>query len=146
MKSYQEFINEAFQRTGKKITFVRLHHGSDEESIKSIKKSGPKESSKGSQGPGHYVTTDSGKAKKYAEFTSKNRNKKPGVVSYLVSKKSIRQTSEIPKGLTDKRQTDKDHPVVQNTKTGHSVIDAEYANRKMIRNPQPIIRKPKRSR
>ena len=65
MKTYKQFLEEAKKR----ISFVRLHHGSDEDSVKSIKKSGPRPSSKGSEGPGHYVTPDKKKAEKYAEFT-----------------------------------------------------------------------------
>jgi hypothetical protein len=141
MKTYSEFILEAFKRTGKRIGFVRLHHGSDEESVKSIKKTGPRPSPKGSEGPGHYVTPDESKAKKYAEFTSKQRGKKPAVVSYRVSKKKITDTTEIPKGLTTTRKTTSEKPVVRNRRTGHVAMDAEYANKRMIRNPQPIIRK-----
>lgn len=55
MKTYSEFIAEANKR---RIRFISLHHGSDVDSIESIKKSGPRASTKGSQGPGHYVTTD----------------------------------------------------------------------------------------
>jgi len=141
MKSYKEFVSEAFKRTGKKITFVRLHHGSDEDSVKSIKKSGPRPSPKGSEGPGHYVTPDRKKAEKYAEFTSKSRKKKPAVVSYRVQKKRITKTDTIPKGLTSQKKTTSEKPVVQNTRTGHVAMDANYANKKMIRKAVPIIRR-----
>ena len=113
----------------KRITFKRLHHGTDVDSAKSIMKDGPKPSSKGSEGPGHYVTGDRKKARKYAEFTSKQRGKKPAVVSYLVPKKSVSTTDNIPKGVTDKKKTTKDKPVIQNTKTGHVAMDSNYAKK-----------------
>jgi hypothetical protein len=144
MKTYSEFIEEAFKRTGKRIGFVSLYHGSDEDSTKSIKNTGPKPSPKGSQGPGHYVTTDRKKASQYADFTSKQRGKKPGVVTYRVSSKKIRKTSEIPKGLTDKPQTTSEKPVVRNVRTGHSVMDPSYAKERMVKNPAPIITRKKR--
>lgn len=143
MKSYSNFLTEALKRTGKKISFVRMHHGSDEDSVKSIKKTGPKPSPKGSEGPGHYVTPDRKKAEKYAEFTSKQRKKKPAVVSYRVQSKKITKTDAIPKGLTSQKKTTKEKPIVQNTRTGHVAMDADYANKKMIRNPPPIIRRKK---
>jgi len=143
MITYREFIAEAYKRTGKKISFVRLHHGSDEDSVKSIKKSGPRPSPKGSEGPGHYVTPDKNKAEKYAEFTSKSRKKKPAVVSYRVQKKKITKTDSIPKGLTSQKKTTSEKPVVQNTRTGHVAMDADYANKKMIRKTDPIIRRKK---
>ena len=40
MKTYKDFITEAFKRTGKKIEFVRLHHGTSPEAADKIKKSG----------------------------------------------------------------------------------------------------------
>lgn len=144
MKTYKEFISEALKRTGKKIGFVRLHHGSDQDSVKSIKKTGPRPSPKGSEGPGHYVTPDRKKADKYAEFTSKQRKKKPAVVSYRVPKKRITKTDSIPKGLTSQKKTTSKKPVVQNTRTGHVAMDADYADKKMIRNPKPIIRRKRR--
>ena len=143
MITYQEFIAEAYKRTGKTISFLELHHGSDEDSVKSIKKSGPRPSPKGSEGPGHYVTPDKKKAKKYAEFTSKSRKKKPAVVSYRVQKKKITKTDSIPKGLTSQKKTTSEKPVVQNTRTGHVAMDADYANKKMIRKTYPIIRRKK---
>ena len=139
MKTYSEFLEEAFQRTGKRIGFVNLHHGSDEDSVSSIKQTGPRPSTQGSQGPGHYVTTDKGKATKYAEFTSKGRGKKPAVVSYRVPSTKVQKTSEIPKKLTDKPQTSRQTPVVRNVRTGHSVIDPEYAKGKIVHNPKPVI-------
>jgi hypothetical protein len=142
-KTYSQFLDEAFKRTGKTIAFKVLHHGSDEDSVKSIKRTGPKPSPKGSEGPGHYVTPDRKKAEKYAEFTSKQRKKKPAVVSYRVSSKKVSKTDTIPKGLTDKKKTTSEKPVVQNTKTGHVAMDADYANKRMIRNPAPTIRKRK---
>lgn len=141
MKTYSQFIDEAFKRTGKTISFKILHHGSDEDSVKSIKASGPRPSPKGSEGPGHYVTPDRKKAEKYAEFTSKQRKKKPAVVSYRVSPKSITKTDSIPKGLTSQQKTTKQKPVVQNTRTGHVAMDADYANSRMIRKQKPVIRR-----
>lgn len=141
MKTYSQFLEEALKRTGKRIGFVRLHHGTDDESAKSIRQHGPRPSPQGSQGPGHYVTTNRKKASQYATFTSGQRKKKPSVVTYRVSSKAIQKTSEIPKGLTNKPQTSSQKPVVRNVRTGHSVIDPEYAKGKMIRNPEPIIRR-----
>lgn len=140
-KSYSQFLEEAFKRTGKKIGFKVFHHGSDVDSVKSIKKGGPKPSPKGSEGPGHYVTPDKNKADKYAEFTSKQRKKKPATVSYRVPSKRVANTDTIPKGLTSQQRTTKEKPVIQNTRTGHVAMDANYANSKMIRNPSPTIRK-----
>ena len=142
--TFSQFLEEAFKRTGRRISFVRLHHGSDEDSVKSIKKTGPRPSPQGSEGPGHYVTPDRKKAEKYAEFTSKQRKKKPAVVSYRVQRKSITKTDTIPKGLTSQQRTTKEKPVVQNTRTGHVAMDSDYANRAMIRNPPPIIRRKRR--
>jgi len=144
MKTYKDFITEAFKRTGKKIEFVRLHHGSDKDSVASIKKSGPRPSPKGSEGPGHYVTPDRKKANKYAEFTSNQRKKKPAVVSYRVPKKSISKTDTIPKGLTSQKKTTAEKPVVRNTRTGHVAMDSDYANKRMIRKTEPIIRRKKK--
>ncbi len=140
MKSYKEFITEA----DKRIQLIRLHHGSDEDSVASIKKSGPRPSPKGSEGPGHYVTPDKKKANKYAEFTSNQRKKKPAVVSYRVPKKSISKTDTIPKGLTSQKKTTAEKPVVRNTRTGHVAMDSDYANKRMIRKTEPIIRRKKK--
>lgn len=137
MKTFSEFLDEATKR----ISLKTFHHGSDEKSVASIKSTGPKPSLQGSEGPGHYVTPDRKKAAKYAEFTSKQRNKKPAVVSYRVSTQSIQKTSDIPKGLTSKPKTSAEKPVIQNTRTGHVAMDAEYANKRMIRNPKPVIKK-----
>lgn len=142
-KTYTQFLGEAFKRTGKKIGFKVFHHGSDVDSVKSIKKSGPRPSPSGSEGPGHYVTPDKKKADKYAEFTSKQRKKKPATVSYRVSSKKVAKTDAIPKGLTSQQRTTKEKPVIQNTRTGHVAMDANYANSRMIRNPSPTIRKRK---
>jgi hypothetical protein len=146
MKTYSKFLEEAFKRTGKTIGFKVLHHGSDKDSVESIKKSGPRPSSQGSEGPGHYVTADKKKAEKYAEFTSKQRNKTPAVVSYRVSTKKITKTDSIPRGLTSQQKTTRKKPVVQNTRTGHVAMDADYAKSRMIRKPIPIIKKPKKKR
>lgn len=137
MKTFSEFLDEATKR----ISLKTFHHGSDKDSVTSIKRTGPKPSPQGSEGPGHYVTPDRKKAAKYAEFTSKQRNKTPAVVSYRVSTQSIQKTSDIPKGLTSKPKTSAEKPVIQNTRTGHVAMDAEYANKRMIRNPQPVIKK-----
>lgn len=142
-KSYSQFLEEAFKRTGKKIGFKVFHHGSDVDSVKGIKKSGPRPSPQGSEGPGHYVTPDKKKADKYAEFTSKQRKKKPSTVSYRVPSERVAKTDTIPKGLTSQQRTTKEKPVIQNTRTGHVAMDANYANSKMIRNPSPTIRKRK---
>jgi hypothetical protein len=140
-KTYSQFLDEAFKRTGKTIGFKVLHHGSDQDSVKSIKRTGPKPSPKGSEGPGHYVTPDRKKAEKYAEFTSKQRKKKPAVVSYRVPARKVSKTDTIPKGLTSQQKTTREKPVVQNTRTGHVAMDADYANKRMIRNPSPTIRR-----
>ena len=137
MKTYSQFIEEAQKR----IAFVRLHHGSDEDSVKSIKRTGPRPSAKGSEGPGHYVTPDKKKAEKYAEFTSKQRKKKPAVVSYRVPKNRVTTTDTIPRGVTSQQKTSKDKPVVRNVRTGHVAMDPDYANKKMIRKTEPIIRR-----
>lgn len=137
MRTFQEFLEEA-RKT--RIKFVTMHHGTDVDSASSIKKSGPKPSPSGSEGPGHYVTPDPKKAEHYSRFTSKQRGKEPGVVSYRFSPTVIQKTSDIPKGLTNKPKTTKEKPVVQNTRTGHVVMDPEYANRRMVRNPKPILR------
>lgn len=153
MKTFTQFLEEARQFTGirkggkpnRTIGFMTLHHGTDEKSAKSIKKTGPRPSPQGSEGPGHYVTPDPKKADKYANIVSKERKKKPGRVSYRVSTSSVERTSDIPKGLTNKTKTTKQKPVVQNTKTGHVVMEPEYANKKMIRGDRPpiIVRKKK---
>lgn len=140
MKYYAEFITEA----DKRIQMIRLHHGSDKDSVASIKKSGPRPSPTGSEGPGHYVTPDKKKANKYAEFTSNQRKKKPAVVSYRVPKKSISKTDTIPKGLTSQKKTTAEKPVVRNTRTGHVAMDSDYANKRMIRKTEPIIRRKKK--
>lgn len=144
MITYKQFLEEALKRSGKTIEFIRLHHGSDKESIESIKKSGPKASKEGSEGPGHYVTPSRKKAEKYAEIVSTQRNKEPGVVSYRVQRKSINTTSEIPKKIHQNKKTTKEKPVIKNTKTGHAAMDPDYASRTMIRNPSPIIRRKKK--
>ena len=137
MRTFSEFLEEATRR----ISLKTFHHGSDVDSVASIKSTGPRSSPQGSEGPGHYVTPDSKKAIQYSKFTSQQRGKKPAVVSYKVPTTSIQKTSDIPKGLTSKPKTSAEKPVVQNTRTGHVAMDAAYANKRMIRNPQPIIRK-----
>jgi hypothetical protein len=153
MKTFTQFLEEARQFTGirkggkpnRRIGFVTLHHGTDEKSAESIKKTGPRPSPKGSEGPGHYVTPIRKKADQYANIVSKERKQKPSRVSYRVSTSAVSRTSDIPKGLTDKRKTSKEKPVVQNTRTGHVAMDADYANKKMIRGDRPpiIVRKRK---
>lgn len=140
MKTFQQFLDEA-KKT--RIRFVTMHHGTDVKAAESIKKSGPKPSPEGSEGPGHYVTPSKKKASQYSEFTSKQRKSKPAVVSYRFSPSKIQRTSEIPKGLTKQSKTTQQKPVYQNVRTGHVVMDPEYANRKMLRTPRPFIRKPK---
>jgi hypothetical protein len=118
-----------------------FYHGSDKDSVESIKKHGPKPSKEGSEGPGHYVTRDRKKAEKYAEFTSKQRGKTPAVVQYRVPDTKVQKVSDIPKGLTKQVKTTTTHPVIQNVRTGHAVIDPDVAKRTMITNPPPIIKK-----
>ena len=137
MKTYSQFIEEAEER----IEYVRLHHGSDEDSVKSIKRTGPRPSAQGSEGPGHYVTPDIKKAEKYAEFTSKQRKKNPAVVSYRVPKNRVTTTDKIPRGVTSQQKTSEDKPVVRNVRTGHVVMDPNYAKEKMILKTKPIIRR-----
>jgi hypothetical protein len=142
MKSYSEFITEARSR----LAFTRLHHGSDSDSIESIRKSGPKSSKEGSQGPGHYVTPDAQKARKYAEFTSQQRGKKPSVVSYRVPSDRISRVDSIPKKLTTEPQVSSKKPVVHNTRTGHAVIDTDYAKGRMIASSPTVRAKGKERR
>jgi hypothetical protein len=140
MKTFDQFIEESARR---RLSFARLYHGTDGDSAKSIRMSGPKSSKEGSQGPGHYVTPDSVKARKYAEFTSKQRGKKPSVVSYRVPPPKITRVDDIPKKLTTEPQVSSTTPVIYNTKTGHAVIDSDYAKTKIIQQ-KPIISNPKR--
>lgn len=135
MKTYTQFIAEARQR----IALTRLHHGSDRASIESIRRSGPKSSKEGSQGPGHYVTPDETKARKYAEFTSKQRGKEPSVVSYLVPSNRITRVDTIPRKLTKEPQVSITTPIIHNTRTGHAVIDTNYAKNRIVK-PSSIIR------
>lgn len=128
-KTFREFLEESAKR---RLSFTKLHHGSDSDSIQSIRKSGPKSSKEGSQGPGHYVTPDASKSRKYAEFTSKQRGKKPSVVSYRVPSHKITKVDAIPKKLTKEPQVSSKTPVVHNTRTGHAVIDSDYAKNKII--------------
>jgi hypothetical protein len=136
MKTFSQFIIEAEQR----LSFKKYVHGSDKESIASIKKTGPKPSPKGSEGPGHYATPDAEKARKYASFVSKQRNSTPATVSYRVPTKRVSITTDIPKGVTSQKKTTSQKPVVHNKKTGHVAMDPEYANKTMIRNSSPTIR------
>jgi len=55
----------------------------------------------------------------------------------------MNKTNTRPKGLTSQRKTTSEKPVVQNTRTGHVAMDANYANKKMIRKTVPIIRRKK---
>jgi len=145
MKTYSQFITEAQKR----LKFKEYIHGSDEKSISSIKRTGPKPSSKGSEGPGHYATPDRKKARQYASFVSKQRNGKPATVSYKVPASRVAVTSNIPKGVTSQKKTTSEKPVVHNKVTGHVAMDSDYANKKMVRNPSPTIQasgKSKRTR
>lgn len=137
MRTYREFITEARKR----IKFNIFHHGSDRDSIQSIRSSGPRPSQQGSEGPGHYVTPDRKKAEKYSQFTSKQRKKEPGVVSYRVSPNKIMRVDTIPKGLTNQTKTTDKHPVVLNTRTGHAVMNPEYAKKAMIKPKPGVIRR-----
>lgn len=142
MKTYLQFIAEAEQR----LKFKKYIHGSDKESISSIKKTGPKPSPTGSEGPGHYATPDSDKARKYAAFVSKQRNSTPATVSYRVPAGRVSTTTDIPKGVTSQKKTTSQKPVVHNKRTGHVAMDPEYANKTMIRNPPPTIRASNKSK
>jgi hypothetical protein len=141
-KTFREFLEESAKR---RLSFTKLHHGSDSDSIQSIRKSGPKSSKEGSQGPGHYVTPNVSKSRKYAEFTSRQRGKKPSVVSYRVPTSKITKVDDIPKKLTKEPQVSSEKPVVHNTRTGHAVIDSDYAKNKII-TPKPVIANPKGSK
>lgn len=136
MKTYSQFIAEAQKR----LTFRIFTHGSDKESISSIKKTGPKPSPAGSEGPAHYATPSSDKAGKYASLVSRQRNSTPATVSYRVPVNRIATTTNIPKGVTSKKKTTPENPVVHNTVTSHVAMEPEYANRTMIRNPPPTIK------
>jgi hypothetical protein len=142
-KTLREFLEESARR---RLSFTRFHHGSDSDSIKSIRKSGPKSSREGSQGPGHYVTPDQSKARKYAEFTSKQRGKKPAVVSYRVSSDKITKVDDIPKKLSAEPQVSSKKPVVHNTRTGHAVVDSDYAKGKIIKSNSTVGAKGKEKR
>jgi len=142
-KTLREFLEESARR---RLSFTRFHHGSDSDSIKSIQKSGPKSSREGSQGPGHYVTPDQSKARKYAEFTSKQRGKKPAVVSYRVSSDKITKVDDIPKKLSTEPQVSSKKPVVHNTRTGHAVVDSDYAKGKIIKSNSTVGTKGKGKR
>lgn len=133
MKTFTQFLEEAEHR----LRFKLYHHGTDTPSAASIRRTGPRPSPQGSQGPGHYVTSDITKARKYARFKGEN----PAVVSYRVPKKRVQTTAEIPKKLTDRPQTTPEKPVVQNVRTGHSVMDPKHAERTMIRKVTPVIRR-----
>jgi hypothetical protein len=141
MKTYNQFLSEALKRSGKILKFNVYHHGSDKDSISGIRKTGPRPSAQGSEGPGHYVTPDRKKAEKYSQFTSKQRGKEPGVVSYRVTPKKVQKVDAIPKGLTAQPKTSKQHPVVHNTRTGHAVMDAEFAKRAMIKKKDGVIKR-----
>ncbi len=51
------------------------------------------------------------------------------MVSYRVTPKKVQKVDAIPKGLTAQPKTSKQHPVVHNTRTGHAVMDAEFAKK-----------------
>jgi len=137
MKTFSQFIVEAEKR----LKFKKYVHGSDKESISSIKKMGPKPSPQGSEGPGHYATPDPKKAQKYAAFVSKQRNSTPATVSYRVPVGRVSTTTDIPRGVTSKKKTTSEKPVVHNQKTGHVAMDSKYANKTMIRNSSPTIKR-----
>jgi hypothetical protein len=143
MKTYQEFITEALQRSKQIKKFNIFHHGSTDSAIRGIRASGPKPSKEGSEGPGHYVTPSKEKAEKYSIFTAKQRGDRPKTISYRVSPQRIQRVDTIPKGLTSDVRTTPEKPVVHNVRTGHAVMDPEFAKRAMIK-PQPgVIRRKK---
>ena len=98
----------------------------------------------GTLGPGHYVTHDQKKARKYAEINSKQRKDRPAVVHYKVGKKSVHDVDGIPKGTTTSNpDAPKGTKVIRNKRSGHSVfLDPEHAKRAQY-TPKPTIRKRK---
>lgn len=136
-------IEEALRRSGKTIEFQRFYHGTTVPTADRFKKK-VKGSLEGSIGAGHYLTPDSKKAKKYADFKGKERQQTPSVLAYRVPKKKVEKIDEIPKKLT-RDQRVSGGKVIQNIRTGHAVIKPEDADRMMVRQSS-TIRRPRRAK
>jgi len=123
MKTYKDFITEAFKRTGKKIEFVRLHHGTSPESAEKIKKSG---FSGGREGEVHTSTNP-----KTARGFGARYSDKPKNITMLVPKKSIKNEPE--KGAKAVRTKGQRHTDQFGRKHVSVAMDPEYASRKIIK-------------
>jgi hypothetical protein len=123
MKTYKDFITEAFKRTGKKIEFVRLHHGTSPEAADKIKKSG---FSGGREGEVHTSTNPKTARGFGARYSDKPRN-----VTMLVPKKSIKKEPEKDaKAVKTKGQRHTD----EFGRRHYSVaMDPKYASSKIVK-------------
>jgi hypothetical protein len=143
----EEVVDEALKKVGSKLSFTRLFRGTTKPRAELAKAGNTSMSDKGSLGSGHYVTHSQKKANQYSNINSKQRNEPAAKVTYRVPSKRIERVREIPKAneLSDKpRELPKGKKVIVNKTSGHSVFpDPKDAQKYMVKNPQPIIRKPK---
>ena len=123
MKSYKEFISEALKRTGKKIEFVRLHHGTSPEAADKIKKSG---FTGGEHGEVHTSTNPKTARAFGARYTKKPRN-----VTMLVPKKSIKKEPE--KGAKAVKTQGQRHTDDFGRRHYSVAMDPEYASSKIVK-------------
>lgn len=138
---YLDFIAEAQKR----IKMINFSRGTTKSRTDQSNKTGKMSSTDfGTLGPGHYVTHDEKKARKYAEINAKQRKDNPSVVRYKVPKQSVHDVSGIPKGTTKKNpETPKGTKVIRNKVSGHSVI-LNPDDAKKYRTNTPTIRRKKK--
>lgn len=123
MKTYKDFITEAFKRTGKKIEFIRLHHGTSPESAEKIKKSG---FTGGREGEVHTSTNP-----KTARGFGARYSDKPKNITMLVPKKSIKNEPE--KGAKAVKTRGQRHTDQFGRRHYSVAMNPEYASRKIIK-------------
>jgi hypothetical protein len=123
MKTYKDFITEAFKRTGKKIEFIRLHHGTSPESAEKIKKS---DFTGGREGEVHTSTNP-----KTARGFGARYSDKPKNITMLVPKKSIKNEPE--KGAKAVKTRGQRHTDQFGRRHYSVAMNPEYASRKIIK-------------
>jgi len=123
MKTYKDFITEAFKRTGEKIEFIRLHHGTSPESAEKIKKS---DFTGGREGEVHTSTNP-----KTARGFGARYSDKPKNITMLVPKKSIKNEPE--KGAKAVKTRGQRHTDQFGRRHYSVAMNPEYASRKIIK-------------
>ena len=125
MKTFSQFITEAEKR----MTMVRVHHGTSSDDAKKIKKSGFK-------GDEVHTSTNTNTARGFGRRYDKN----PSVITMLVSKKKIKNQPE--KGAKAVKTQGQRGTDALGRKHYSVAMDPEYASKRVV-NTAGIVQKPK---